>query len=97
MAESGKSKVGRNAELGFLYKKLSLIRANVISEIALVPEYMDALKSCTSPLNDRVVYEIIRATYKRMLLENKGYRTARDVMNKVSKDVTGDSTTWQAD
>lgn len=88
--------LGRNSELGFLYKKLT-IRASVISQIAFVPEYVEALKTFSGTLNNKTVYEVIKSTYKQMLSEGKSYRTARDVMNKVSKDVTGDSSSWMND
>lgn len=88
--------LGRNAELGFLYKIVSY-RANVISEMAFVPEYIEAIKSYSGDLNDRAVYEVIKITYKKMLADGKSYRTARDVMLKVSKDYTGDSMTWEND
>lgn len=84
-----------NTEFGFLYKKLTRIRPNVISKIALVPEYMDALKEYKGTFSDEVVYRIIMETFKKMLADGKGYYTARDVMNKVSRDVTGSSSTWQ--
>lgn len=86
--------LGRNSELSFLYKKLT-IRANVISEMAFVPEFIEALKQFDGVLTDKSVYEILRKTYKQMLIDDKSYRTARDVMNKVSKDVMGDSAAWQ--
>lgn len=96
MNNSKNTNLGRNSELGFLYKKLS-IRPSIISKMALVPEFVEALKSYSGALDDHTVYEVIKKTYKQMLLDGKSYRTARDVMNKVSKDVTGESSTWQND
>lgn len=88
-------KLVRNKELGFLYKKCKKIRPYVISQIALVPEYIEALKAYTGSLDDDSVYEVIKGTFKNMLADGKGYRTARDAMNKISKDVKGDSFAWQ--
>lgn len=85
-----------NTELGFLYKKTH-IRPGVISAMALVPEFMEALKAYQGSLTDQSVYEVLKETYKQMLADGKNYRTARDVMNKVSMDVTGDSFTWHSD
>lgn len=39
--------------------------------------------------------KIARKVYLKMLSEGKNFRTATDVMNKVSKDVTGNSVTWR--
>lgn len=96
MDKSSDSKLGRNEELSFLYKKLS-IRPYVVTLIAMVPEYMDALKSTKETLNDNSVYEIIKKTYLQMCDEGKSYKTARDVMNKVSRDVMGDSSAWKTE
>lgn len=85
-----------NTELGFLYKKSS-IRPGVISKLSLVPEFVEALKSYKGNLDDAAIYEILKCTFKQMLADGKGYRTARDIMNKVSKDIIGDSSAWQKD
>lgn len=82
-------------ELGFLYKKCKKIRPWVISELALVSEYMEAIKSFTGVIDDDVVYSIVCREYKAMLADGSDYRTARDVINKISKDVTGSSFSWQ--
>lgn len=87
-------KLQANKELGFLYKKCS-IRPYVISQMALIPEYVEAIKAYKGEINNQVVYEIVRKVYLKMLSEGKNFRTATDVMNKVSKDVTGDSATWR--
>ena len=87
-------KLQANKELGFLYKKCS-IRPYVISQMAFVPEYVEAIKAYKGEINNQVVYEIVRKVYLKMLSEGKNFRTASDVMNKVSKDVTGDSATWR--
>ena len=84
-------------ELTFLYKKCQKIRPWVISQMALVPEYMSALKEYTGNLDDESVYRIISYVYRDMLSNGQGYRTARDVVNKVSKDVRGDSSAWQSE
>lgn len=81
-------------DLGFLYKKCT-IRPYVISQMALVPEYVDAIKAHKGEINNQTVYEIVGSVYLKMLSEGKNFRTATDVMNKVSKDVTGDSATWR--
>lgn len=94
VSEVSNEKLQANKELGFLYKKCS-IRPYVISQMALVPEYVEAIKAHKGEINNRVVYEIIRKVYLKMLSEGKNFRTATDVMNKVSKDVTGDSATWR--
>lgn len=84
-------------ELGFLYKKCKKIRPWVISELAFVPEYMDAIKSFTGMIDDDAVYSIVCREYKAMIATGSGYRTARDVINKISKDVKGSSSAWQED
>lgn len=88
------AKLERNSQLGFLYKKTS-IRPYVISQIALVPEFMEALMAFDGTFDNEVVYNILRTVYLKMVAEGKSYRTARDTMNKVSKDVKGDSSAWQ--
>lgn len=91
------STLKHNDEMGFLYKKCKLIKPYVISLIALVPEFMDALKAYTGTLDDNSVYEIIKETYKSMMSNGNTYRTARDAMNKISRDVKGDSGFWLND
>lgn len=87
-------KLQANKELGFLYKKCT-IRPYVVSQMALVPEFVEAIKAITGEINNRVVYETIRKVQLKMMSEGKNSRTSTDVMNKVSKDVTGDSKTWR--
>jgi hypothetical protein len=94
MPDADKVELLPNKKLGFLYRKSSL-KANVISKIALVPEFMAALKSYHGELKDEVIYEILKETTKQMIANKVCYRTALDVMNKVSKAVTGDSFTWR--
>lgn len=94
MNKKPNTNLGRNSEFGFLYKKLS-IRPSVISKMVFVPEYLEALKTTTKDLNDITVYEILKETFVEMCNDGKDYRTARDVMNKVSKDVMGDSSAWK--
>jgi len=89
-------KLQSNKELGFLYKKCS-IRPYVISQMALVPEYVEAIKAYTGEVNNQIVYDAVKSVYLKMLSEGKNTRTSTDVMNKVSKDVTGDSATWRKD
>lgn len=81
--------------MSFLYKKCKKIRPYVISEISLVKEYMDALKDYSGSLDDNSVYDIIKETYLGMMERGEDYRTARDVINKVSKDVMGSSEAWK--
>lgn len=85
-----------NDDLGFLYKKTS-IRPGVISKLNFVPEFIEALKVYDGCLNDISVYEVLKKTYKQMLADGKSYRTARDIMNKISKDVMGDGSAWHKD
>ena len=82
-------------ELWFLYKKCKRIRPVVISKIQLVDEYMQALREYPGSLNDETVFEIIRDVYNGMCERGESYRTARDVVNKVSRDLYGDPHAWQ--
>ncbi len=84
-----------NKEFGFLYKKCQKIRPWVLSEITLVPEFMEALRSYEGTLDDDAVFEIIKKRYIEMYEKKQSYRTARAVMNAISKDVKGDSSAWQ--
>ena len=95
LSNQHKCTLSRNEELGFLYKNCTKIRSYVISEIALVPEFMESLKGYTGTLDDGSVYEVLKKTYKQMLADGKGYRTAKAVVSKISKDVTGDSASWR--
>ena len=97
LTDRNKVKYGHNDELGFLYKKLSLITPSSISHMIFVPEYIEALKTSPAVLDDKTVYEIIKSTYKKLLAENKDSRNARYVMTRVSREVMGDSTAWQND
>lgn len=83
-----------NSEFGFLYKKCQKIRPYVLSMIALVPEYMEALKSYDGELNDETIYEIVRDEYLKMYNAHNSKRVARNIVNKISKDVKGDSLAW---
>lgn len=89
-------KLRANKELGFLYRRCS-IRPYVISQMALIPEFVEAIKGCTGEVNNQVVYETIKDVYIKMLSEGRNTRTSTDVMNKVSRDVTGSSATWRED
>ncbi len=88
--------ISHNDEFGFLYKKTS-IRPSVISAIATIPDYMEALRAFTGTLDDQSVYEIIKATYTNILAEGRSNRASRSVMKRISKDVKGDSLAWQKD
>lgn len=89
--------VGINKEVGFLYKKCTKIKPSVISAMALVPEFINVVKQYDGDINDEVVYELLRKEAKEMYNRGKGglYRTARDVMKKVSRDVKGDTLAWE--
>lgn len=89
--------VGINREVGFLYKKCKKIKPSVISEMALVSEFVEVVKGFNGDINDEVVYELLCAKSKEMYNRGKGglYRTARDVMKKVSRDVKGDTHFWE--
>lgn len=91
-----KHSLKRNQEFSFLYKNTS-IRGMVISKMTFVPEYMDALRAYKGTLDDNAVYEVIRATYLKMLENGTAYKTAKDVLRKVSKDVKGDSLAWETE
>ncbi len=90
-------KLKNNDEVGFLYKKCKKIRPSVISMLVFVPEYMNAIKNYTEYINDEVLYEILRTEFKTMCKNGRDYRTARGIMNKVSKDVKGDSLAWKTE
>lgn len=89
-----------NSEFAFLYKKCKKVKPHVISSITLVSEYMDAIREAVNAnvsINDEVLYDIIKSTYFHMLDENKGYKTARRVMNAISRDLTGDTVSWKGE
>ena len=81
--------------MSFLYKKCTLIKSGVISKLALVPEYMEALNDFRGNLDDQSVYEIVKAVYKKLYDEGRGSDTARSILKQISRDVTGDSQTWR--
>ena len=85
-----------HSELGFLYKKTTF-RPSIISRIQYIPEYTEALLNDTRSLNDQLVYEILKKTYKQMCSDGKYYPSARGILNQISKDVMGDSSAWQND
>lgn len=87
-------KIDPNEDLGFLCRCTS-IKPVTISLISLVPEYVVALKEHDGRLNDEAVYRILKSKFNDMLSNGQAYRTARKVINRVSKDVTGNSTSWQ--
>lgn len=91
--------VGINKELSFLYVKCKKIKPSVITEMALVPEFMQVIKEYEGTITDEVVYALLREKSKEMYARGKGglYRTARDVMKKVSRDVKGDTLIWEKD
>lgn len=80
--------------LGFLYKKCS-IHPYIISNIADVPEYLNAVKKFDGDLNDDSIYEIIRDSYIQMLSEKKSSSIAKRVMRNISKSVKGDPNLWE--
>lgn len=85
-------------EFGFLNKKCNKIRPGTISLIPFVSEYVDVLRYARDNgalLNDETVFRILQRTYKDMLENEKSYRTARNVINKISKDIYGDPHAWQ--
>lgn len=93
--EDKKHKLKDNAEVGFLYEKCKLVKPNVISKMVFTPEYIEAIKAYDGYINDYVLYNIIRKKYKEMQAEGKDYRTARDIMRKISRDVKGDSLAFE--
>lgn len=97
MSDDNKGTLKPNNELGFLYKKCKKIRPSVISSLVFVPEYIDAIKAYGGFINDEVLYEIIREKFMEMCGNGNGYRTARSIINKISKDVKGDTFAWKCD
>ena len=83
-----------NDDLGFLYKKSSF-RPIIITKIALVPEFMEAIKSCKRTLTDEVIYGVLRETYLEMIFTGKKTAKATDIMNCISKDLFGSSSSWR--
>lgn len=97
MNKEHENKLKNNDEVGFLYKKCKKIRPSVISMLVFVPEYMNAIKKYTGYINDEVLFEILRKEFKTMCENGTAYRTARGIMNKISKDVKGDSSFWETE
>lgn len=84
-----------NDKLGFLYKKTEKIRPVAISAIALCPEFTKAICSYEKDLNDDSIYEILKSVSNELYRNNNLYKTARDVMNSVSKSVKGYPSAWR--
>ena len=85
-------------ELGFLYKKCKIIRPGVISLIGLVPEYMEPLKMAAESgvyFDDYVVFRIIQKSWDTLRANGREYRTARQAINAISKDIYGDPHAWE--
>ncbi len=85
-------------EIRVLYHKCEKIRPWVISEMGYVPEYMRVVRQVYEDggvLNDQVIFQIVRDVYKELYRQGNGYKKARDVVNKISKDVYGDPHAWQ--
>lgn len=88
-------KLATNKELGFLYKKCKKIRPSIISQIVFCPEFTKIIKDYKGEINDEVIFELLSAKFREMCSDNTDYRTARGIINKISKDVKGDSFAWQ--
>lgn len=97
MSDEHKQKLKNNDEVGFLYEKCKKIRPSVISMLVFVPEYMNAIKNYVGYINDDVLFEILRKEFQIMCDNGTAYKTARGIMNKVSKDVKGDSSAWETE
>lgn len=78
----------------FLYEKCCLIDIETLEKMNAVQEYVQALNNYDGELNDKVIYNILRGTYIQMAANGSAYRIARDVLNRVSAEVTGYSGTW---
>lgn len=88
-------KIDRNAALGYVYK-VTNIRPFVISLMSNVPEYIDAIQNHDGLLTDKVVYDILKDRSKKILADNGVLpRCAKNILNAISKDVTGDSSSWK--
>jgi len=91
----------KNNELGFLYFACSDIRPSVISQIGYIPEYMDALRNLKNDgvyIDSQTVFQTVKDVYHMVFENNKGnskYRSARQIMNKLSSDLYGDPHAWQ--
>jgi len=75
--------------LTFLYKKCVKLRPSVITDLAWVPEYMDALEAYKGSINDNVVLDIVGLTHAELVAAGKDYRFANKVFEKIYADVNG--------
>ncbi|MBE6872085.1 MAG: hypothetical protein E7491_09085 [Ruminococcaceae bacterium] len=83
----------KGSGLGFLYKN-AILKPSTISQMQYVPEFIEAIR--TKKGRDALsVYDIVKNTYFEMLLKGEAQRTATDIMNKISKQVTGSILTWR--
>ena len=81
---------------GFLYK-ISHLKQTTLSSIAYVPEFISAMKQFKGDLSDKQIYSILKTEIIKMKLSGTCTSSATNVMNKVSKEVTGETTTWRKD
>ena len=91
-----KSKLEANKEFGFLYKKSQKLKPTTISQIALIPEFCEVLQNYTGELTDDVIYEVLSVKFAEMWKNHNGYRRAHDTINKVSRDIKGDTSAWKS-
>lgn len=88
------TKLPPNKELGFMYKKCSF-RPAVVSLIALVPEFSNAIKSYKYTINNQSVFFILRDEYLKMIFSGTVSSNATNIMNSISKDLFGDRRAWR--
>ena len=87
-----------NEEFGFLYKKCRKVKPYVITAISHVPQFMEAIRQADKSgitWSDVQLYEVLKMKYLRMISYGKSFPIATNIMNKVSKAVTGSPSTWR--
>ena len=87
-----------NTENAFLYDICVKIKPSTICLIGLVPEFNQIIKEhADKELDDRMIYELLLKKYREMRENGQDNWDAGRAIRRVSRDVTGDSHTWEQD
>lgn len=87
-----------NDEFGFLYKKCKTVKPIIISAIANIPEFMEAIRDADVSgifWCDQTLYDVLRRKSLKMVKDGVAYHSATNIMNRISKAVTGSADTWK--
>lgn len=84
--------VDENAAM--LYNSCKRINIYIISKIAEVPEFVEALKAYKGTLSDNVVYEVLKSEYKKEMLDGNKNQTKNNILNRISYKLKGNREAW---